>query len=258
MKLQRKNKYSKKVALGLGSILIGGMLASCSNVKANEVEVTPTITNTPSITSTPEPTPTPFVRPTLMPAPTPIPVVEITGEELEKEIEELKIVDNKTKYESGEFAHILFETKDGEVKIAFIRLLLENNKRLIVLDAFTEEVLFCYDKPFDDLIESILIKNFKDIYDENPYFTGSTIIEMDTFGMLFNHYYDLGIDTSYKTIQLYEKYMRTDIEYSDDWKLTAEELAIAYINLVPKEFRINASDLNKSYENEDVKVKRLG
>ena len=256
MKLQRKNKYSKKVALGLGSILIGGMLAGCNNVKANEIDVTPIITNTPSITSTPEPTLTP--RPTLMPTPTLIPVVEITGEELEKEIEELKIVDNKTKYNSGEFSHILFETKNGEVKIAFIRLLLEDNKRLIVLDAFTEEVLFCYDKPFDDLIESISIKNFKDIYDENPYFTDSTIIEMNSLWMIFNHYYDFGIDTSDKTIQLYEKYMRTDIKYSDDWKLTAEELAKVYINLVPKEFRIKASDLNKSYENEDVKVKRLG
>ena len=170
----------------------------------------------------------------------------------------MKIVDNKTKYNSGEFSHILFETKNGEVKIAFIRLLLEDNKRLIVLDAFTEEVLFCYDKPFDDLIESISIKNFKDIYDENPYFTDSTIIEMNSLWMIFNHYYDFGIDTSDKTIQLYEKYMRTDIKYSDDWKLTAEELAKVYINLVPKEFRIKASDLNKSYENEDVKVKRLG
>lgn len=257
MKLQRKNKYSKKVALGLGSILIGGMLASCSNVKANEIDVTPIITNTPSITSTPEPTLTP--RPTIAPSPTPIPIVEITGEELEKEIEELKIVDNKTKYESGEFAHILFETKDGEVKIAFIRLLLENNKRLIAIDAFTEEVLFCYDKPFDSLHESVRVKNFRDIYDENPYFTDSTIIEMNSVRIIFNHYYDLGIDTSDKTIQLYEKYMKVNrIINSSDWKLTAEELATVYINLVPKEFRINASDLNKSYENEDVKVKRLG
>ena len=243
MKLQRKNKYSKKIALGLGSIFIGGMLAGCNNVKANEIDATSTITNTPGITSTPEPTPTPFVRPTLMPAPTLIPVVEITGEELEKEIEQLKIADNKTKYVSGAFSHILFETKDGEVKIAFIRLLLENNKRLSALDAFSEEVLFCYDKPFDDLGESTQIKNFTDIYDENPYFTGSIIIEMDFFRMIFNQYYNLGIDTSYKTIQLYEKYMRTDIKYSDDWKLTTEELAIAYINVVPKVFRINASDL---------------
>ena len=111
MKLQRKNKYSKKVALGLGSILIGGMLASCSNVKANEVEVTPTITNTPSITSTPEPTPTPFVRPTLMPAPTPIPVVEITGEELEKEIEELKIADNKTNCKYTSYQYFFYELR---------------------------------------------------------------------------------------------------------------------------------------------------
>ena len=256
MKLQRKNKYSKKVALGLGSILIGGMLASCSNIKANEVEVTPIITNTPSITSTPEPTLTP--RPTIAPTPTLIPVVEITGEELEKEIEELKIVDNKTKYESSSFSHILFETKDGEIKIAFIRLLLENNERLIVLDAFTEEVLFCYDKPFDDLYESISVKNFRDIYDENPYFTGSTIIEMESLKSTINHYYDLGIDMSNNTIQIFEKYMRTDIINSSDWDLTTEELAIAYINVVPKEFRIKASDLNKNYENEDVKVKRLG
>ena len=256
MKLQRKNKYSKKVALGLGSILIGGMLASCSNVKANEVEVTPIITNTPSITSIPEPTLTP--RPTIAPSPTPIPIVEITGEELEKEIEELKIVDNKTKYRSSFFYYILFETKDGEVKIAFIRIMLKDDKTIIILDAFTEEVLFCYDKPFDDLQESILIKNLKDIYDENPYFIGSTIIEINVFAIIFNHYYDLGIDTSDKTIQLYEKYTRADIEYSSDWKLTVEELAAVYINLVPKEFRINASDLNKSYENEDVKVKRLG
>lgn len=252
MKLQRKNKYSKKIALGLGSILIGGMLAGCNNVKANEIDAVPTITNTPSITSTPDPTLTPSARPTL------IPVVEITGEELEKEIEELKIVDSKTKYNSGEFAHILFETKDGEIKIAFIRLLLENNKRLIAIDAFTEEVLFCYDKPFDDLLESMLIKNFKDIYDENPYFTGSTIIEMAPFDIVINHYYDLGIDMSNNTIQIFEKYMRTDIINSSDWDLTAEELAIAYINVVPKEFRIKASDLNKNYENEDVKVKRLG
>ena len=161
MKLQRKNKYSKKVALGLGSILIGGMLAGCNNVKANEIDVTPIITNTPSITSTPEPTLTP--RPTIAPSPTPIPIVEITGEELEKEIEELKIVDNKTKYRSSFFYYILFETKDGEVKIAFIRIMLKDDKTIIILDAFTEEVLFCYDKPFDDLQESILIKNLKDI-----------------------------------------------------------------------------------------------
>ena len=258
MKLQRKNKYSKKIALGLGSILIGGMLASCSNVKANEIEVTPIITNTPSITSIPEPTPTPFVRPTLMPAPTLIPVVEITGEELEKEKEQLKIVDNKTKYESSFFYYILFETKDGEVKIAFIRIMLKDDKTIIILDAFTEEVLFCYDKPFDDLQESILIKNLKNIYDENPYFIGSTIIEINVFAIIFNHYYDLGIDTSDNAFKLYEKYMRTDITNSDDWKLTTEELAAVYINLVPKEFRIKASDLNKNYENEDVKVKRLG
>ena len=256
MKLQRKNKYSKKVALGLGSILIGGMLAGCNNVRANEIDVTPIITNTPSITSTPEPTLTP--RPTLMPTPTLIPVVEITGEELEKEIEELKIVDNKTKHESSEFVHILFETKDGEVKIAFIRILLKDDKTIIILDAFTEEVLFCYDKPFDDLTESILIKNFTDIYDENPYFIGSTIIEINTLICVFNHYYALGIDTSDNAFKLYEKYMITDITYSDDWKLTTEELAAVYINLVPKEFRIKASDLNKNYENEDVKVKRLG
>lgn len=243
MKLQRKNKYSKKIALGLGSIFIGGMLAGCNNVKANEIGATSTITNTPGITSTPEPTPTPFVRPTLMPAPTLIPVVEITGEELEKEIEELKIVDNKAKYNSGSFAHILFETKDGEIKIAFIRLLLENNERLIAIDAFTEEVLFCYDKPFDDLLESMLIKNFKDIYDENPYFTDSTIIEMAPFDIVINHYYDLGIVMSTNTIQIFEKYMRTDIISSSDWDLTTEELAIAYINVVPKVFRINASDL---------------
>lgn len=242
MKLQRKNKYSKKIALGLGSIFIGGMLAGCNNVKANEIDATSTITNTPGITSTPEPTLTP--RPTIAPSPTPIPIVEITGEELEKEIEELKIVDNKTKYESGEFAHILFETKDGEVKIAFIRLLLENNKRLIVLDAFTEEVLFCYDKPFDSLHESIHVKNFRDIYDENPYFTDSTIIEMNSVSIIFNHYYDLGIDTSDNAFKLYEKYMKVNrIINSSDWKLTAEELATVYINLVPKEFRINASDL---------------
>ena len=199
MKLQRKNKYSKKVALGLGSILIGGMLAGCNNVKANEIDATSTITNTPGITSTPEPTLTP--RPTIAPSPTPIPIVEITGEELEKEKEQLKIVDNKTKYESSFFYYILFETKDGEVKIAFIRIMLKDDKTIIILDAFTEEVLFCYDKPFDDLQESILIKNLKDIYDENPYFIGSTIIEINVFAIIFNHYYDLGIDTSDKTIQ---------------------------------------------------------
>ena len=147
---------------------------------------------------------------------------------------------------------------DKKDKAAHFDVIKENNKRLIALDAFSEEVLFCYDKPFDDLQESILIKNLKDIYDENPYFIGSTIIEINVFAIIFNHYYDLGIDTSDNAFKLYEKYMSTDITNSDDWKLTTEELAAVYINLVPKEFRINASDLNKSYENEDVKVKRLG
>ena len=279
MKLQRKNKYSKKVALGLGSILIGGMLASCSNVKANEVEVTPIITNTPSITSTPEPQ---------------ISFInnktgsfedsfrkdnhylenyhKISEDEINERLKDLDIKYKDFNINLGLITTIIVRDKDGFYKVIQTREYRDDKKGTYTFyDVFTDQKLcelpINLDFALDEYDKAIYIKP-TDFINKAPCFDNYEIVEFGsaTYATYFviAHFqelideYGIGGETYWYSTDAYELWTKICNCYEFgtefiDTNCTIGDLARAYVTCIPQELQIPSKKLGLevSYSIED-------
>lgn len=256
MKLEKSNKYNKYRVIGMSMLLSGAILLSGCSFKAKAEEVieptsTPIVTIVP--TNTPKPTPaiTNTPRPTNTPKPTAMPMIELTGEDLENAIKELCVLNPKAKNVLGLYRLCIFETADGNKKVMITYCAIFGDPTdMHVYDIFTDEELFTfYDSTKLALMEKPEKENIKII---NPLFEDANIVTLDVVPMVGNYadYLNIDFDQELRSKYYPNSCSLTELSY------TVRHMAEMYVNLIPEPLRIKASDLNPIYEIEETpKVK---
>lgn len=261
MKLERSNKYNKKLTNGIATVLLSSLiLTGCSNAKAisNDstdveletvapieavVEITP-VPATPEPTATIEPTPTPFVTP--------------NEAYIKSELRDLLLVDGSEENVAAAYGCLLFE-KDGQEKVMNIYMPeISNDKEFVIRDVFTNEDLFILHRNDPGFVgftqnSTYFAKELSEIDVINPYFEDVKITGID---FLFFRYYFL-YGKEYADKSMLETDLKKDMtaEYYNtaDYSYTIEEVARLYIKYLPGEYRVSSQEIVNSLEDEHVK-----
>ena len=259
MKLERNNKYSKKLTNGIATVLLSSLiLTGCSNAKAisNDstdveletvapieavVEVTPA---TPEPTATIEPTPTPFVTP--------------NEAYIRSELRDLLLVDGSEENVAAAYGCVYF-IKDGQEKVMNIYMPDRSvGKEFVVKDVFTNEDLFVLYKDDPGYVgygseDLFLTHELSKIEPINPYFEDVTVTGIDI--VFYGYYYFYGSEYADIDMLLDDiKYDRSQGHYDNsEYSYTIEEVARLYIKYLPGEYRVSSQEIVNSLENEPVK-----
>ena len=226
MKLQKSNKYKGKIALGLATLMLSGIVMSGCNstnaVVAEEPVATVEVTSTPT--------------PTL--EPTPIP--ELSYEE---EIELLGMIDSEeiTPLQS---VHVFEYVKDGQRKMMFAFINAQPNEEGY------HDVYECFTR------QKILTLNYS-IYDPNLRVGDRT--DCVNITIQSEKLKDVTIERGYMIFYLPERCTTLQIPIINNeyyrviyplnineilkTKCTVAEVADMYLSIIPKEYRVSANDL---------------
>ena len=225
MKLQKNNKYKGKMALGLATVMLSGILMSGCN-RTNTI-VTEEPVATVEVTSTPTPTP----------ISTPAPIPELSYDE---EIALLKIKEPQ-QFRSLESVSVLEYIENGNIKVIFtsINALANEEGGHDVYECFTNEKLFSFNydiylpennTPLNMNIDNITVinENLKDVEILRGYclYTNSQKLK------------DIGIILKEEDIDL----LNDDILFFNT-EITNTEVADIYLSIIPKAYRVTADEL---------------
>ena len=275
MKLQRNNKYAKKITVGLGALVVSlGILTGCNNTKNDAVmpTETPVVTETQveveEVVETPEPTPAPLTisleDPDYLSN-----YYKISDEEVTKRLKNLDIKEPSKTITMEKVGTLVLKDKNDDYKIIQTGEYTDYENNIVTLyDIFTEEVL-C----------SISLNDMDyDIGNPNVSHCVYTNITPDMFTILnksLNNYKIVEYGTvQYSTefiskhfIELIDKYAPCVVDYTcntweqsfflfpdegvnySDIEYPISKIAENYVINVPIEFQIASKELNLSSNN---------
>ena len=148
MKLQKNNKYAKKITVGLGALVVSlGILAGCNNTKEEVVipTETPVVTEIQAeveeVAETPEPTPAPLTisleDPDYLSN-----YYKISDEEVTKRLKNLDIKEPSKAITMEKVGTLVLKDKNDDYKIIQTGEYTDYENNIVTLyDIFTEEVL---------------------------------------------------------------------------------------------------------------------
>ena len=239
MKLQKNNKYKNKIAAGLSAIIIASTaLTGCneSSMIRFNVEVTP------------EPYEE-YVEPTATPKPTPAPTPTI-----EEDMESLGIVEDDFEIDYGGVFGLVFKMSNGKIKIVET-IWNHDGDKSVFCDAFTNIPIMSATNCTSDY-------KFDITYDEAeilvPYFMDSELEMIGIQAHLENYIGNNLDDDMWERLKyIIPKYFNkeyTETISFDECIFTREWLAEFYIDLVPRENRVTAEELQTGLEKDSAKV----
>lgn len=266
MKLQRDNKYTKKIAVGISTLLLTtSMLSGCADgIYESYIPVhTPSETEIVEVVSTPS-----AEEPVVIETPTPEIEAEnsnsyfkrFSEEEASEAIEKMLFTDPEEVDILGFYYAANFYV-DGEPKVMFGKVKNSNeSNKYIFVDLFTGEELFEYLTTNEQGKASTWNGyntpplEFDGIH---PYFKDNNIELrcVDNVMMLCNFYYECGIPIfdDEELLSYYLEILPDSLSGYDEF--TTAEVAHIYLNIVPESMWVTSEDLKLAKEEP---IKTLG
>lgn len=234
MKPDKNNKYNNWKVIGASILLSAGLLFSgCT--EATATEMTPTIEPTSTMQVTPTPTSTPIATPVITPEPTLTPILELSREE------ELALL-GLNNLEQGNtllvIDYVIYEL-NGETKITFAYLSY-NEDHFQINHYFTGEKMFGWETPNTEGLN--LTGNPEKYIPINESLNGAKVKMLFPIAAIYEDYENIEL---FNNIPLIEEMHNELIDGSfENHFMNNLEVANLYLDLVPKQYRVKASDLN--------------
>ena len=275
MKLQRNNKYARRLTAGLGALVVSlGILTGCNNTK-NDVVMpteTPVVTETQveveEVVQTPEPTPAPLTisleDPNYLSN-----YYKISDEEVSKRLKNLDIKNPSKTITMEKVGTLVLKDKNDDYKIIQTGEYTDYENNIVTLyDIFTEEVLCSislndmdYDIGNPDVSHCVYTNITPDMFTIlNDSLNNYKIVEYGTvqystefiskhFIELIDKYAPCVVDYTCNTWeQSFFLFPDEGINYSDI-EYPISKIAENYVINVPIEFQIASKELNLSSNN---------
>lgn len=240
MKLQRKNKYSKKIAVGLLSAVLFANLVGCDDTKAMN-EVANEVVIEEIVVDNVEEKYTNFY--------------DITEEEKEKRMEALQIKYPDAVTLLNQVSSFTIKDSEGNYKvIQTLERYNENSDIITYYDLFTEEKLFdlviTEECGYDSSTNLFTNVDFSTIHNEIPYFKDKEIVEygmcLGTIAFVRNHFNEVcgtnGVYEDYDYSYVFN-YLFSENFIDSETYFTVKELADNYVTMVPKAYQVTAEEM---------------
>ena len=275
MKLQRNNKYARRLTAGLGALVVSlGLLTCCNNTKNDAVmpTETPVVTETQveveEVVQTPEPTPAPLTisleDPNYLSN-----YYKISDEEVSKRLKSLDIKNPSKTITMEKVGTLVLKDKNDDYKIIQTGEYTDYENNIVTLyDIFTEEVLCSislndmdYDIGNPDVSHCVYTNITPDMFTIlNDSLNNYKIVEYGTvqystefiskhFIELIDKYAPCVVDYTCNTWeQSFFLFPDEGVNYSDI-EYPISKIAENYVINVPIEFQIASKELNLSSNN---------
>ena len=275
MKLQKNNKYAKKITAGLGALVVSlGILTGCNNTKNDAVmpTETPVVTEMPikeeEVVETPEPTPAPLTisleDPDYLSN-----YYKISDEEVTKRLKNLDIKEPSKTITMEKVGTLVLKDKNDDYKIIQTGEYTDYENNIVTLyDIFTEEVLCSislndmdYDIGNPEVSHCVYTNITPDMFTIlNDSLNNYKIVEYGTvqystefiskhFIELIDKYAPCVVDYTCNTWeQSFFLFPDEGVNYSDI-EYPISKIAENYVINVPIEFQIASKELNLSSNN---------
>ena len=243
MKLEKNNKYVKRLTAGLSAILVSAsLLSGCSNNTVESVEPTEIVE------ATPTPTPERLQNLPLEEEMALLGVNDLNSQEIKQNVIETMIIIYKI---------------NNNVKVAFTYFVgefIDNNTTFKIYEAFTDTLIFeiTFYSTEDGFVFSDCLDKFIPLCDS---LKDAEVLGFD--GLLYQDSIKGLLEIPINNKTSYSELIKSGLDYLDNRiatrpnSMTYYELADLYIQSIPKEYRIVVSDFTDTKELEDSSNKVL-
>lgn len=276
MKLQKNNKYEKRITAGLSALVVSlGILTGCNNSEVKLEEPIETI----QVTATPKPTLIPEEEKTIEQRMHDsfeknnfylCDFYRISDEKIQERLKSLDIKYPEETITMNYVGTLVARDKDGNYKIIQTLEYIDSATNVMgIYDIFTEELLCEVSIDDIDFSQNDLGKFYKmdsslftpkcEYLEENPiYEYGSAayavLFIQEHFDDIIAKYAEAGKIYSYQVTDQYKYLYTYDVHY-DDIEHSVEKIAMNYVKNIPVEFQVSSSEL-KMLTNDKTLIKK--